>query len=286
MKIFYYLKKLLHNSLKKMEPIPQSHISTEQMCKKRGIILVFDTETTGLLPQNKNTNNGIEKVDEIETLPYITQLAFALYDADNFVLMRTYNQYIRIPPHVVISEKITELTGITNEMCMNRGVRIEDALIALYQAVQEADIIVAHNINFDMRMVSLETKRNVLGVSSSIINLQPNFQHYCAMNKKRLYCTMHETREFVGIRVVSKATGKPYFKNPTLGELYRKIYGDSEVRFHNAFDDVIACLKCYMRVRYGSLYNIDESPDWESNPGSPVYKTGALPLSHQGADNL
>lgn len=226
--------------------------------RKRGIILVFDTETTGLLPQHKNPRGEIEPFNEIETLPYITQLAFALYDADNFILMRTYNQYIRIPQHVIISEKITELTGINNEMCEKKGVRIEDALIALYQAIQEADIIVAHNIDFDMRMVSLETKRNILGVGSSIINLQPNFHHYCAMHKKRLYCTMYETREFVGIRVVNKATGKPYFKNPTLGELYRKIYGDGDVRFHNAFEDVIACLKCYMRVRYGSTDIIQE----------------------------
>lgn len=212
---------------------------------KRGKILVFDTETTGLLPRPD------EQTLEIDTLPYITQLAFVLYDADACELMRSYNRYIRIPANVRISEKITELTGITNEMCEKKGVRIEDAMITLYQAVQEADIIVAHNIDFDMRMVSLETKRNIFAIGSAIQDLQPEFHHYCGMFKKRLYCTMHETREYVGIRVVSKMTGKPYFKNPTLGELYRKLYGNDATGLHNAFEDVIVCLKCYMRFRYG-----------------------------------
>ena len=38
----------------------------------------------------------------------------------------------------------------------------------------------------------------------------------------------------------------------------------------------------YHRQRFIQRFTKKRSPNWESNPGSPVYKTGALPLSHSG----
>jgi len=121
------------------------------------IICVFDVETTGLLPKLSPYSN--QKINP-ETLPYITQLSYALYDIEAKMLIKTFNQYVNVPAHVSISEKVSTLTGITREKLNELGVDINVVLESFYDAYSRSDIAVAHNIEFDGRMIELETKRN------------------------------------------------------------------------------------------------------------------------------
>ena len=122
------------------------------MDKKKSRVLVFDVETTGLIPRNK-------KDAKPEDFPYISQLSYVVYDTNGWKITKTGNAYINIPQHVVITKLITDLTGVTRELC-DKGIPIQRALREFNKEYMECDIIVAHNISFDREMIKLEMERN------------------------------------------------------------------------------------------------------------------------------
>ena len=119
-------------------------------------VLVFDTETNGLLPKRDPET----KLPIIREYPYILQLSFVLYNIQTSTIEQSYNNYIKIESDVNISDKITEITGITKNICNAKGVPVMDALYEFYQAYTIADRIVAHNISFDKNMIELEIYRH------------------------------------------------------------------------------------------------------------------------------
>jgi DNA polymerase III alpha subunit (gram-positive type) len=143
-----------------------SHIKIYAPIRKR-MILVFDVETTGLLPKKIRAKKG-EQVSEqasepeipIESYPYIIQLSFVLYDIIESRAVYTYDSYIKLPEHIEISEKVTELTGINKQLCNEKGKSIIEVLDNFYEAYMLAEVIVAHNIEFDEKMISIELQRN------------------------------------------------------------------------------------------------------------------------------
>ena len=108
------------------------------MNKKTSRALVFDVETSGLLPKNKEDA-------KLEDYPHILQLSFVVFDTDGWKVVKSGNTYINVPQKIEISKKITELTGITREMC-DKGIQIQRALREFGKEYMECDIIVAHNI--------------------------------------------------------------------------------------------------------------------------------------------
>jgi DNA polymerase-3 subunit epsilon len=197
----------------------------------RKIVLVFDVETSGLLPKHLTPENT----------PYVLQLGFVLYDTQKQSVIQTYNEYIRPPENVVISDKITEITGITRSMVDEKGIDIETALRAFYVAFLVADVVVAHNIEFDWAMLILESSIH-LPVLARVM------QASLPQGAKTVYCTMKEGMNLCQIqRMNSRGV---YFKYPTLAELYKRLFGDvpADIRFHDAEADVLCCLKCFLEM--------------------------------------
>ena len=121
-------------------------------------VLVFDVETTGLIPK---VDPVTKLPPPIEQCPHVIQLSFIKYNMYDHVIEEGYNAYINIPTTVEITPKITELTGITPEMCHSgSGKDIIDVLVKLYEAYKDCDCIVAHNLSFDTRMTQIELERN------------------------------------------------------------------------------------------------------------------------------
>lgn len=89
--------------------------------------VVLDLEMTGLNPKN-------DKVIEI-----------AAVKVRNGEIVDTYS--ILVNPQIKISERITELTGITNEMVVD-GANMDTAMQKLIDFIGDK-IIVGHNIQFD-----------------------------------------------------------------------------------------------------------------------------------------
>ncbi len=83
-------------------------------------ILIFDVETTGLLPK-------IIKNEDIDKYPYIIQLSYILFDKDRNKIEEKFDNYIIIKRQIKIPKIVTDITGIRKEDCLN-GVTIHTAL--------------------------------------------------------------------------------------------------------------------------------------------------------------
>lgn len=210
-------------------------------------ILIFDVETTGLLPKTS-----------ADPPVYITQLSFALYDAMSRRLLKTYNAYINIPEHVEISEKITQLTGINREKLLSEGIDIIDVLERFYDAYCRADIVVAHNLDFDSKVMEIEANRNYERLKNKNEEMAPHIvwmfdSIYIKLTNIEMKCTMKMSKELCNIeRVNSRGT---YIKFPTLCELYEKLFHTKPENLHNSMIDVLVCLRCYVKL----AHNIDIS---------------------------
>ena len=66
------------------------------------------------------------------------------------------------------------------------------------------------------------------------------------------FCTMKKGTDLCNIIVESKMpNGKPRKKWPKLNELYQHLFPGQEVKgFHNSMIDVLACLRCYLKMRH------------------------------------
>ena len=105
-------------------------------------ILFFDTETTG-------SPNGRFPLDHPDQ-PHVCQLGAILLDDDKKV--RAEINLIIKPDGWIIPDKVAEIHGITTEIADKYGVSAQDALNMFFNVFGKADIIVAHNISFDMTM--------------------------------------------------------------------------------------------------------------------------------------
>lgn len=168
--------------------------------------VIFDVETTGF--PNKSAS--------LENQPYITQLSFivievckcekneALYD---YKVIKEVNNYIRIPEKIVIPSKITELTGINNDLCNNEGINIVDILSTFYNEYITSNYVVSHNIDFDSKMMLIELERNYfqlikLGCTTPFALFNNMFN---SINDIKLYCTMTEGKHITNIYIQYKS---------------------------------------------------------------------------------
>jgi len=208
-------------------------------------VLVFDVETTGLLPKSA-TDDPI----------YITQLSFVLYDVKHEWLIKTYNAYINIPEHVTISEKITQITGIDRKKLNAEGIDIIDVLEIFYDAYCRADIIIAHNLEFDTKVMELEANRNYDRLKKKNKEMAPYIvwmfdSIYTKLTNIEMKCTMKMSKALCNIeRVNSRGT---YIKFPTLCELYETLFHTKPENLHNSMMDVLVCLRCYLKMEHNIL---------------------------------
>jgi DNA polymerase III epsilon subunit-like protein len=197
-------------------------------------LLIFDVETTGLLP----------KAGSGDPSPHIIQFSFILYNVEDNIIEEIHNYYIQVGSDVVISPKITELTGITRDMCDRQGIHIVDALLHFSRAYDQATMVIAHNHSFDSAMVKIEVERNRDHPRANFINMfQPDGP------SKIQFCTMRSSVNICNI-MVEKPGQKPYKKWPTLLELYRHQFASTPDNLHNSIVDVLVCMRCFLKLYY------------------------------------
>ena len=198
------------------------------------LALVFDVETTGLLP------TPYSKPTVLAELPHIIQLSWVIYDTDQKCLIKKYNTYVRPPSDVVIKPIITELTGITRELVDSKGIDVGEAIECFYAAYLTADILVAHNMSFDINMILLEgcpIWKYMHGMFDFQVLQERN---------KQLYCTMQEGIDLCKIERMNRRG--IYYKQPKLSELYTHLFGKSPENLHDSAVDVAACLRCFLKM--------------------------------------
>jgi DNA polymerase III epsilon subunit-like protein len=170
---------------------------------------------------------------------------------DKKSVVKEYNQYIRVPTNVFISPKITEITGITREMCDSKGVDIVDALTEFYNDYNDNMYIVAHNIDFDKTLIEIELHRNLSQLKQHGMDALRLFNAlYNKIHNIELYCTMKTGKNICNITIESKnGRVSQYKKFPKLSELHQVLFGFVPEKMHDAHVDTLACLNCYLKMQ-------------------------------------
>jgi DNA polymerase-3 subunit epsilon len=193
-------------------------------------ILVFDTETTGL-PKGYNPS-----ILETDKWPHIIQLSFIVYDTDSRVIVSIHDNIVSIDDSVELTEDSVKMHNITRERSKQEGLPIKALLKTFNIYLQNADLIVGHNVSFDKRIIMVESIRN---------NIK---QHFTVKNvKKQEYCTMKNSVDLCKIERTS-STGNTYYKYPNLSELYNKLFDVIPCGVHNSLVDILVCLRCYIKL--------------------------------------
>lgn len=186
-------------------------------------VLVFDTETSGL-PVERNGS-----IYQSFNWPYIVQLSYMIYDSETNQLVGLENDYIDIPNDVVMDPESVKIHNITSEQLRN-GINIVQALEKFNSHAEKVDLLVAHNVSFDKRMLMVEGIRNNIKVHIT-----------------DTYCTMKNSINLCKIETTSRS-GEKYFKYPKLSELYLKLFEVVPKNTHNALVDILICLRCFCKM--------------------------------------
>jgi len=187
--------------------------------------LFFDTETTGL---------PLERVPAKKTMgiwPNPVSIAWILANECGVILHSEY--HIIKPKNWMIPSESTEIHNISHEFATNYGADLEDVFDRFMWYANEADVLVAHNLHYDMNVVN-----NVLKWH---LNRSLMLEDY----KKRMFCTMINSRKLVGLP--GKTPGK--FKAPKLSEMYIQLFGTMPLlTLHNAMTDTQILYECFYKL--------------------------------------
>ena len=88
---------------------------------------------------------------------------------------------VLINPHKPISPYITSINHITDEMVQKEGIELEEALIRLYDFIED-DCLVGHNLSFDMGFIRQKSSES-LGLSFDHIQYDT-----LMLSRKRIRC--------------------------------------------------------------------------------------------------
>lgn len=203
-------------------------------------ILFFDSETNGLPIDYKASYT------DVDNWPRVISLAWILADENRKVHAHGYD-LIYPDGWEMPTEKFWTDKGYTQENNIAHGKKIADVLTLFLAAKQEADLLVAHNLNFDHRIVWAEFIR---------AGMEPR----SGMNK---LCTMMKG---TSVAKIPAAKGRGY-KWPKLEELYTFLFRAQMENAHDAGADVRACMDCFYRMIDLGAISLDE---FMPKPAEPV----------------
>lgn len=183
--------------------------------------LIFDTETNGL------PKNGYASKNQTESWPRIVQIAWIVCN-DAGTTLSEYKSIIK-PDGWDIEPGASEVHGITLKYAEANGKPIGPILHKFAEAINECDLIIAHNFVFDDSVAGSEFVR--AGISNNL-------------DKTKRFCTMISTKKLCQIK---GNYGK--FKYPKLSELYFKLFNEEFTDGHDALNDVRACAKCFFELK-------------------------------------
>ncbi len=183
--------------------------------------LFFDTETTGL-PRSWKA-----PVTQVNNWPRMVQLAWILAGDDGTRLAA--GDHIIRPEGYTIPAGAASVHGITTERALAEGEELEEVLQRFHTLVEQAEVLVAHNISFDEKIVGAEFLRKGLDIAG-------------LFNKKRI-CTMHSSTDYCRI------PGPYGYKWPKLSELHMKLFGEDFDEAHNAAADIQATERCFWEMK-------------------------------------
>ena len=201
--------------------------------------LVFDSETTGL------SKTQIISPSTIHLWPHVVQFSYIVFDTESNKIVKIKDSIIKVPDGFIIADENAKIHGITTERSLVQGTNLQPVLEEFFADFDSADHIVGHNISFDINMIKAELQRLIMN------SFNEKLQEYLTTinTSTKFYCTMQETIELCAIELKDKY-GRPYKKFPKLVELYQKMFDVTPKNLHNSLNDVIVCLRCFIKLKY------------------------------------
>jgi DNA polymerase III subunit epsilon len=185
--------------------------------------LFFDTETTGL-PRNYKA-----PVEDLDNWPRMVQLAWWIGDGAR---MDAHSAIVK-PEGYTIPDEVAQIHGVTQARALKEGYPLFDVLSAFSVSLGEADVIVAHNLDFDRMIAGAEFIR--VG--------EPEWAQHIV--KRRGLCTMKSS---VDLCRIPRGNGIGY-KYPKLMELHNFLFQQGFEGAHDALNDVRAGVRCYWELK-------------------------------------
>ena len=211
------------------------------------LVLVIDTETSDL-PKSKFVSDK-----NLHLWPFIVQFSYLIYDTNIKDITLIYDSLIKLKPYNLISEASSKIHHITNEISEKKGSCKKKVLSLLYDSLIHVNLVIGHNLKFDLNMIEVEILRCLKeeNDSSSHFSEKMNSMLKHIHNLKigeTSFCTMQLTKEFCNLER-ENSKGK-YIKFPTLLELHHKLFNTNPSKLHNSLVDILVTLRCYIKFIY------------------------------------
>ncbi len=188
---------------------------------------IFDSETTGKPINYKGL------MSDVDNWPRVSQLAWQKINVETGDVLNE-KEFIIFPDGWTIpTEKFFIDNNMSTERCLAEGKPIAEVLNLFIDDLNDSQVLVAHNMAFDLNVVGAE-----------MIRLQVKADHVL-----KKVCTMEFATDYCQL---PGQYGK--YKWPKLLELHQKLFKEDFTGAHDALFDVKACSKCFIEmVRIGII---------------------------------
>lgn len=203
--------------------------NTTQARKTNMNTLFFDTETTGLVKDRYEATHPKQ--------PMPVQIGMKL-DAVNRREMMAAN-YLIVPDGWTMDAKASEITGLDDNMAKEFGTHLITGVEFFLDMVKNAEIIVAHNANFDITVM-----RRAAFVYYDLIG--EDYEDPFA--GKTMICTMLAALDIVKAPHKSGGKVRGQWKWPRLEECIKFFFNEELEGAHDALVDVRACARVYYEM--------------------------------------
>lgn len=186
--------------------------------------LFFDTETTGLPTRGLPIDHPSQ--------PHITQVGAVLREAETKRVLGTLGLIIH-PDGWTVGREAAKLTGISTEFAKENGVPRRVALSAFNHLLKQADVVVGHNLSFDIERLHSQYAREGQAL---------------VLTGKTCVCTMLKAVPYVK-KITSKSRHDTDYKWPRLVECMEHFFNEGLDGAHDAMVDILATIRVYDEIR-------------------------------------
>jgi DNA polymerase-3 subunit epsilon len=201
------------------------------------ILLFFDTETTGKLA------HGMPHHHRNQPLP--CQIGASMVDSQDGHELSAMNVLVDCTPWTLIETGAISVHGISNEQVKRAGAALDNVGYLFGDMVAAADRIVAHNMQFDAKVIRKMFHTLANDETGNIGDWGGPLDPF---EDKDLYCTMMKTVPILQIPKPFKRTKSDPWKFTSLQECMTYFFNESIQGAHDALVDVRACARIYWEL--------------------------------------
>lgn len=192
----------------------------------------FDTETTNMI------NFKVRNSDPSQ--PTVIQLGCMVTDSQGHPL-HTLSCILKTLGSP-LSIEAEETHGISKVLADAVGLIPGAAITTFFQMLGVANVVVGHNLNFDIRMIKILARK---------LNSQKMHSDFeTILGTRKTYCTMLTTADLCKL---PKPSGRGGYKWPKLEELYKFLFSEEMPDGHDAMVDAKATAKCFFELKRKGL---------------------------------